>query len=195
MIQVIFPNQFYYSITSPNKKELVDGIKNAKVDKIRSSTITWNSICGVEVQSLYPNEILPLLYPSLELFFKDLEIDKKIVMTDVWRNTYKRGTFQDIHSHVSDKLNSNPFNDLSGCVFLEDSRDDFGSFYFFNRYADLSPPWKEIFQNKGLDCTSISVNYKAGDVIFFPSSMLHGVTVQQSQNLRRTLSFNISFLP
>ena len=54
--------------------------------------------------------------------------------------------------------------------------------------------WKKLLKNStfsSIDMLNYSVAPKAGDVLLFPSYMLHGVTPHNSKKPRRTVSFNI----
>ena len=122
-----------------------------------------------------------VLGPSIESFFSELPSPPfKIQMDDIWRTSYKRGGFQEIHDHLP--------SDLSGVIFLDDIEDDFGQFYFHHRHhSEWSAEWRSLFFPE----SRLHLKGKRGQVLFFPSHMLHGVTIHRSDKLRRTVAFNI----
>ena len=108
MITHLFSSQFYSLITPPNKDELLEGIKRAKINNKERANIEWNKNCGVEVDPLYVDEMFPLISPSLEVFFRELGIrEKRIALKHIWKNTYKKGTYQAIHEHLGKGLDIN----------------------------------------------------------------------------------------
>ncbi len=181
----IFPSYFCSLITPPNKDEMLKGIKNAKIDK--KQEISWNKICRVKVDVLHPDEIIALLSPSLSMFFREWGFgERKIELLNVWKNTYKKGMYQEVHDHLP--------HDISGCIFFEDYNKDSGKFYFQNRHSsDIGYRWKKVFDDMNQPLISAEPRYKKGDIIFFPSHMLHGVTTVLTRE-RITVSFNINFI-
>ena len=190
MIQSIFPNYFFDLFSLPNKKEVIEKIKSARVDEKSSRAIEWNRYCKVKVEQLYLNEVGYLLAPSIRLFLESInEKSHNLSVRSIWRNTYTQGGYQEIHDHsFGDR------SDVSGCIFLEDQEDDSSRFFFFNRHStDLSEKWKENMLDNNMSLSHYFINPKAGDIIFFPSHMLHGVTVHRRDEPRTTISFNLKF--
>ena len=188
MIVNIFPNNFYSLISAPNKEEIFKEFENLKVDRKKSEEVTWNRNCNVKVEVLYPDQVIKFLRPTLDIFFSQFNFSVGVNVDQIWRNTYERGGFQEIHDHSG-------YGDLSGCLFLEDSRSSDGKFYFYNRHgSEVNMVWNKLLKSSTFGCIE-SVNYnlapKAGDVLLFPSYMLHGVTPHNSKKPRRTVSFNI----
>ena len=192
MITHLFSSQFYSLITPPNKDELLEGIKRAKINNKERANIEWNKNCGVEVDPLYVDEMFPLISPSLEVFFRELGIrEKRIALKHIWKNTYKKGTYQEIHEHLGKGLD---INDVSGSIFLQDCNKNSGSFYFFNRHTpEITGSWREILDEYKWPTSTSPVRYKAGDIRFFPSYLLHGVTPVRGGERRITVSFNMGF--
>ena len=185
MITPLFSNHFFSLITPPNKEKIIEGVKNLRIDKISTSQIEWNKYCSVEVEELYANEIAPLFTPSVRVFLEQIGSASDIEFVSIWRNTYKKGGYQEVHHHMYGKENA----DISACLFFDDFHLDAGKFYFYNRNAsEISERWRELFSS-----TSYTLTPKAYDIIFFPSYMLHGVTVHRLKKPRRTLSFNMRF--
>jgi hypothetical protein len=107
----------------------------------------------------------------------------------VWRNTYIKGSFQEIHDHSGG-------GDVSGCVFLEDFDQEAGKFYFYNRHAsEIGAKWRYLLMGDKMDeMLSKVIVHDAGDVLLFPSYVLHGVTLHRLRRPRTTISFNMSFV-
>ena len=200
----IFSNSFYSQFTPPNKEEIFKALKTAKVDKNESEKIKWNKNCKVEVEILYKDEIGKLFIPSLDIFLEGIGVDVKLPFQfrGIWKNTYRKGGYQEIHDHLAGEYETKvPFYgldeaDLAGCFFLEDSHQDAGKFYFYNRHSsELNVVWTK-FMKISPDFNGVDVwypNYKAGDIILFPAYMLHGVTPHGLNSPRTTVSFNIKF--
>ena len=75
MIHHIFSNQFYSLITPPNKEDILSALKNFKVDSQETKNIKWSEkLPNIKVESLYPDEVLPFLIPSLKIFFEQLRV-------------------------------------------------------------------------------------------------------------------------
>jgi hypothetical protein len=190
MIHRIFPLHFYSLFPAPNKEEIFETLKNIKVNREATDKIRWNSQCKVEVEVLDKKVVENLLRPSLDKFFSMMEssIDINLVVKflSAWRNTYRKGGFQELHDHVDGEGLEDCH--LSGCIFLDDFHLDASQFYFYNRHLSEVPVlWRKL--NKLSH--SFTLKPKAGDVLFFPSYMLHGVTLHKLMKPRRTISFNI----
>ena len=191
-MKVLFPNSFYSLITPPNKEEIFKALKTAKVNVEASKEIKWNRHCQVEVGFLSIKEMGELFIPTLDLFLNELGMNVRLPLQfeGIWKNTYRKGGFQETHEH--------PDVDLSGCFFLEeDSHPDTGKFYFYNRHSsELNSVWRELMDNSpDFNGTDIWFpEYNVGDIILFPSYMLHGVTSHRLKNPRTTVSFNVKFL-
>ena len=186
----IFSSSFYLLFSLPNKKEVFETITNPKyIDKELSSKIRWNEDCRVKVEELYVDKVGHLLVPSMELFLQHIRSKKSISLINIWKNTYNKDGFQEVHDHVDHEKNAH----VSGCIFLEDQTKDTSKFYFFNRHNTELSLWREILNDERL-YNRWFPNIKAGDIIFFPSYMLHGVTPHKLRKPRTTISFNLKFI-
>ena len=184
----IFSKSFYLFIDIPNRKEVFETLTNPKyIDKEATSIIEWNKECRVKVEELYVDKVGHLLVPSMELFLQHIRSKKSISLINIWKNTYNKDGFQDIHDHVDNHAH------VSGCIFLEDQTKDTSKFYFYNRDNTELTLWREIMNDERLQ-NKWFPNIKAGDIIFFPSYMLHGVTPHKLRKPRTTISFNLQFI-
>ena len=184
----IFSKSFYLLFDIPNRKEVFETLTNPKyIDKEATSRIKWNEGCRVKVESLDPKKVGYVLVPSIDLFLQHIGAKKSVKLLDIWKNTYNKDSFQEIHDHVDNEAQ------LSGCIFLEDQTKDTSKFYFYNRDNTELTLWREIMNDERLQ-NKWFPNIKAGDIIFFPSYMLHGVTPHKLSKPRTTISFNLKFI-
>ena len=186
MLYNTFSHHIHSEIIPPNKEELLYELENAELDD--NQNFKWNDSCLVDLERLkLDKKSIGWFGPTIKIFFDELNIDAiernlKIYLTGIWRNTYKKGYFQEVHDHIP--------SDLSGVVFLTDEQDGDGQFYFDNRHlVEISKEWRDlnIFQGRSW------VKAERGKVILFPSVMLHGVSVHKTDNIRKTVSFNLKF--
>tara|TARA_B100000287_G_C20325923_1_gene659739 strand:+ start:84 stop:656 length:573 start_codon:yes stop_codon:yes gene_type:complete len=190
MITFPFPQDFYVTVDPPNKKDLLKVCDNGKLNK--NQVFSWKGWCAVKCERLVVDEILPVLGPSIDEFMKRVSLGlhtsfkNDLYIDDVWRNTYTKGCSQEVHDHL--------LCDISGVIFLDDYRQGSSEFYFFNRnYPDLSTGWRKII---GINSNhNPQITAKRGQIIFFPSHMLHGVTPHNNSKPRKTVSFNINIVP
>ena len=183
MITNTFVHSFHSLIDPPNKKELLDAVENAKLHDNQS--FSWGDECILQQERLDFTGT-DILGPSLNIFFNDinasLDGQLNVNIAEIWKNTYTKGSFQEIHDH-------NP-HQLSGVIFLDDYKPGHGRFYFHNRHdSDFSREWREICLGR----SRFHVDGKRGEVLLFPSYMMHGVSPQTIESPRRTISFNILF--
>ena len=177
--------QNYYSlIDPPNKEELLINIQNSKLAE--DQKFSWVDGCSIEVERLDLQEkFFQLVMPSLSIFFNELNLDcsnLRIYCDEVWRNSYSKGCFQEVHDHT-------PFH-LSGALFLTDEQEDDSKFFFYNDgFREVSREWREL----GLSRDRKYIKAERGKILLFPSYMLHGVSIHKSNNIRKTVSFNIMF--
>ena len=182
MIQQVFPQNFYGLITPPNKNEVLEHIQDVHLTE--DQNFGWGSKCIVKRERIDGIELFQLLKPSFEKFISELGITCGLRIQDSWRNTYVKGYFQEIHDHLP--------ADLSAVLFTNDHEEGSGEFYFYNRNSsELTPNW---YLNILRDPSYHHVKYKKGDIIFFPSHMLHGVTPYMSDTKRITFALNFEIV-
>jgi len=171
-------NCFFVQFKVPNCEEL----KKFVLNKEETYTeFTWAEDCDVKTISCSWQETIDLLKPSLYEFCKSIGKGFKYDIHDPWINCYKKNGFQETHDHVK--------CDLS-CVFFPEIQENFGKFYFYDRYGNsLGPAWSKLINPD----TTWYPDIQSGDIIFFPSAILHGVTPHKSDKMRKTFSCNFSF--
>ena len=182
-MDVFFPQTYFHHTSIFN----VDSLKDLKVDKDYNPK--WAKACSVKVEGLFTDDLLPYITPVVNNFLKTAKISlENFELRQPWKNTYEKGGFQEIHDH-GDSI-------LSGCIFLDNPDPDFGNFYFYNRHAiELLKPQQQLISNL-FDTSYLSFvpSVVKGDILIFPSYLMHGVTIHKSEKTMTTISFNIDAL-
>tara|TARA_B100000287_G_scaffold365143_1_gene359728 strand:- start:6492 stop:7013 length:522 start_codon:yes stop_codon:yes gene_type:complete len=167
-MQVLFPDHYYYQYKAPNADDFIDRLN--REHNVDNSQFPWGKDCEVDLIRLGWEEYFKYLTPSMDLLRKDMSGIYEFSICDPWLNLYKKGGFQECHDHKDADL---------ACVFF--LQEDY-NFYFVNRNVNLS----RVFNQP--DRQMISA--ERGDILFFPAHMLHGVTPNRSDDIRKTFSCN-----
>ena len=176
----IFESNFYTKYQSPNADELIEKIDTYTEEHIDNDHFTWGEQSSSDKIPLKSEDYIDLLMPSIDLFCKELNIKFTFNMDDPWINLYKRGDHQEIHDHYPYQLS---------CNFVANDGEDFSKFYFIDRHSYGLP--YNVTQIIDYNPNHI-LKLKAGDIIFFPSYLMHGVSPHKSDIIRKTLSFNFN---
>ena len=180
ILENIFPRKFYIKFKAPCCEDLIDFVQQNH--KIKNYRFQWGPGCIVDKSPIDWDLVGTLLMPSIEKLKVALDNDFAYKPFDPWVNTYRMGSFQEIHDHRG--------HDFS-CVFFANINSNFGSFYFYDRDSNSLPrSWDKIMNIP----SSFYPDLKTGDIIFFPSDMLHGVTPHKSDEVRKTLACNFNFI-
>ena len=178
MRERIFTSNFYAKYRAPNSDELINKINTYTEESVDNSAFSWGSKSSSDKIPLKWQDFMDLLKPSLKLFAEEFEVNFNFTLKNPWINLYKRGDHQEIHDHHGSHLSS---------VFVVNDDENFSSFYFNDRYSiGMSKAVAKIINFK----PSYTVQLNAGDIMFFPSYMMHGVSPHKSDVIRKTLSFN-----
>ena len=184
MIEIPFWNDFYSIITPENKNEIVKHCMNPSLE-LPKEEFEWGDECLSEKVYLKLTGFTEILKPYIiQVLSKiiDEDIPYGFSVDEVWRNTYHRYYHQEVHDHRG--------YELSFVIFLNDSQENDARFYFVNERTRLTPDlWGDI---SSMMPDSIPIEGKKGDIVFFPSHMLHGVSPHKSDNPRVTVSGNIT---
>ena len=171
-------NQFYIQFKAPNADELTDYVLNKAEDYVK---FDWAKGCQVNTIDCPWQENQDLITPSANKFGEMLQGTFSYSFSSPWINCYERGSYQEVHDHIESDFAS---------VFFPEVGDDFGRFYFRDRFNNsLTQKWRNLFD---IGCEWYP-DISPGDVIFFPGNVLHGVTVHKSEKTRKTLSVNYTF--
>jgi hypothetical protein len=175
---IIFSNYFYDLVEPSNKEEILNIAENPPLHE--NQNFEWSKDCSVSLERLSYNVFGELIFPTLLEFQKKFNIDRPFAVEDVWKTTYEKGSFQEIHDHSG--------CEISCVIFLDDQEEDGSRFFFYNRHgSELSLSWLDFLPE---DPLNHYVEYKRGDVLFFPSYMLHGVSCHRIDKKRRTIALN-----
>ena len=191
MTTKIFNNSFYHLIR-PLDTRLLDAAE--RLDPYPDQEFTWGGECNVKKERFYRDEMVPSLVFWGREFMKEIGFQIHLEIRDIWKNTYRRGSFQEPRDY--------PNSDLSAVIFLDDYiPGEGGQFYFINRHrSELGRVWGELF---GMSGENHYIDYKRGDMLCFPSYMLHGVTPYNisrwddivKKKRKRTISINMDLDP
>ena len=181
MIEIPFCNDFYSIVNPENKNEIIEHCLNAV--ELPEQEFEWGEHCLSEKVHLKLTGFSDLLKTSIiETLSEIINVRYAYSLNEVWKNTYHRYYHQESHSH--------PNSELSFVIFMNDYSENDAKFYFLNeRNRVTSTTWLSL--SEGME-DSIYVEPKKGDILFFPSHMIHGVTPHQSDIPRITISGNIS---
>ena len=183
MIEIPFYNDFYSLILPDNHEEIIEHCLNAT--ELPEESFQWGEVCLSEKVYLKLTGFTEILKPYVIKVLSEV-VDEGMAygfsVDEVWKNTYHRYYHQEVHDHQG--------YELSFVIFLTDFHKDDAKFYFVNERTRLTAElWGDV---SGLMPDSLPVEGKKGDIVFFPSHMLHGVSPHKSDNPRVTVSGNIT---
>ena len=181
MINFLFPNNFYCKYHAPNAEKLIDVLNKYTEKDIDNCS---NEQCTVDRIPLKHEDYHDLLAPSIDLFSKEMGSSFSYVIHNPWLNFYNKGQYQDAHDHSNHDI---------ACVFFVNTGENFSNLYFQDRYSNSLTPLLKPLMNYSHIYTP--PNIEAGDILFFPAHMLHGVSQQKSDVVRKTLGVNLNFTP
>ena len=183
MIEIPFWNDFYSLIKPENKNEIIEHCLNAI--ELPKEDFDWGDECLSEKVYLKLTGFTEILKPYVIKVLSEV-VDEGMAygfsVEEVWKNTYHRYYHQEQHDHQG--------YELSFVIFLSDYHEDDARFYFVNERTRLTAElWGDV---SGLMPDSLPIEGEKGDIVFFPSHMLHGVSPHKSDNPRITVSGNIT---
>ena len=180
---------------------LKDILEYANEERLNEMSIEWNAKCKSTASSKDLDSMIHI-HNELEKILKKLSEHFQIPLEkisfkgcehpecfgDYWVNKYTKGDHQDVHYHMNPDCGDPPLFSFTYFAKYEPEKD--AKFYFYNPspapnlYKDFIPQQPEFKLRKELDV-------QEGDIIIFPSYMLHGVDEQLRDEPRITLSGNI----
>lgn len=183
-----FDSYFFWKFKIENFDSLKEKVETdiESFSDTNKNNVRWNKDCNVDViDNLNPEDYFqyvenPLHYIAEELRDHSKDLRKPIVditfnFSSPWINIYSEKSFQEPHTHLPDAL--------AVVLFLNDS-EDYGKFYFLNPTV-YPAPWNTIRPQV------LKPEVEAGELIIFPTYMLHGVTAHRSKEQRKTMAFNV----
>ena len=184
LIEVPFYNDFYSLISPENKDEVIEHCMNTDLE-LPKEKFQWGEECLSDKVYLKLTGFTEILKPSvIEVLSEIMDegVPYGFAVEEVWKNTYRRYYHQEQHDHQG--------YELSFVIFLNDFKEDDARFYFVNeRTRVCSDIWGDL---SSICPDTMGIEAEKGDIVFFPSHMIHGVSPHKSDNPRITVSGNIT---
>ena len=184
LIEVPFYNDFYSLISPKNKDEIIEHCMNSELE-LPKEEFQWGEECLSDKVYLKLTGFTEILKPSIIEVLSEImdeDVPYGFAVEEVWKNTYRRYYHQEQHDHQG--------YELSFVIFLNDFQEDDARFYFVNeRTRVCSDIWGDL---SSMCPDTMGIEPDKGDIVFFPSHMLHGVSPHKSDNPRITVSGNIT---
>lgn len=180
-----FPAHFIWKGRISKHEELKDHLKTKiknSLDQVKSNSWDCEVISSFHEQfNIFSrDEINEIVFNSFDSMMEDIQSDGmeihiptrfNLQLPDVWYNYYDNaGHYQEVHDHRPSKF--------SGIYFLE--LEGINTTTFYNRHENLM-----------FDCYKRADDVQEGDVILFPSTLLHYVNPVKGKKI--TISFNIDW--
>lgn len=178
MMQYCFPAIYWHfhvgqiDFGDLESKCVVNDEWNCKVKTSRGVEYDWNKF----VQTIQP-------------FFNQLPYKEENLLnfTIPWMNVYTNGCYQEAHQHVSHG------NQLSYCYFSK-LPENSGKFGFWNELF-RSYSYSGLYETMNLDLVEWGFpEVKEGDLLIFPSFLIHQVTYHGIDDVRVTVSGNVKII-
>lgn len=130
------------------------------------------------------------LKKCIDELFEKMNVPLNYYFEDFWYNIYHKDHGQEPHDHLPSELNNN-VSYWSGIYYAKNA-----SPTTFLRTDFLSNALK-FFNNKSNKlknyCDNVFPEVKEGDLLLFPSHLIHAVPVKKDNHMRVTFAFNINF--
>jgi uncharacterized protein (TIGR02466 family) len=156
-------------------------INKNKLDVYKNEGNTTSNDNYILNQKIF-NSLKEDLYLKVQYYFKNILLytDSAVpFITQSWLNYTEKNQYHHKHKH---------FNSLMSGVFYINCNEKFDKIKFFNNnYQTINPEVKE-YNIWNSDSWSFPV--KTGDIILFPSSLMHMVETKKGDNTRISLAFN-----
>ena len=173
-----FNSNFFYKYQAVNAEEFIKEVELCSTRRIDNSKFQWGGHSDSDKVPLQLQDFEYLMKPNVDILFDEMGVDVTPKYCDPWINMYTRGQYQEIHDHHGTDFAS---------VFFANDGVDFAKFYFHDRHSiNLSPRIRSLLNPTDRH----ELNIKAGDIIFFPSHILHGVSPHKSDVVRKTFAVN-----
>ena len=182
-ISAIFPVPIYQSKLNRDftKKELVFVNKN-KNNVFFNTGNTTSKNNYVLNEKIFKNLKYELDLRVQDYFEKIISTDNNLkpYITQSWLNYTETNQYHHKHNH---------FNSLISGVLYINSNENYDEINFFKDGYQTIKPNKKTFNSFNAESWNFSV--KTGDIIIFPSSLLHAVSNKKGDNTRISLAFNV----
>ena len=128
-----------------------------------------NAKIGNNILPSYADTIIDIIKPYL----MDISGGEKLDLTDIWYQKYYKGVNHSTHCHGA--------IGLSSVIYVEYNPEVHSPTRFFSPFRDV---WSG-------DCPTFEEQVEEGDMIIFPSSILHEAPANQSDIRRTIVSYNL----
>ena len=189
-VENLFPIPVYSDIIKNNdykqvQEEIANAVANIDVESLSNpwddtvkTSFNYNTSREFVEQTPYFKNVIK---EHVIEYFREVNprlpvIDFKI--TDSWVNFSEKGGYQNYHSHT--------FSDLSGCYYFQSTVDDGDIKFKSPSSAHIS---SSILLNKYVAHKPLQ-----GKLLLFPSFLEHAVMMNNTDNTRISVSFNIKFI-
>jgi uncharacterized protein (TIGR02466 family) len=165
------------------EKECYKEQSNSK-GRVKSNVHGWQSedIIGVDKNRPLISNLLKEIALMTSPVLKDLGVPKELELTNAWININPKNSFNQVHIHTKSMLSG---------VYYVSANEHSGDIVFHNE-AKLNMLYG-MFTDANNKNTYSSVKYKpeTGKIILFPSWIPHGVNINNSQEDRISIAFNL----
>ena len=108
--------------------------------------------------------------------------NKKIVISAMWAIVNKKNDFNVLHSHP---------NAFLSAAYYVSAPENCGKFYVEHLNMARRHSYPEILQNNQLNAQVAGLEVNEGDLLIFPGYLLHKVGMNESDQDRVVISFNV----
>lgn len=193
MIVNLFSPFYYKSVFNEHyrvRTVLLNHIKQKYEENPNNQPSSWS--CRVHTSQSKEDPIFEKVKGyyrnATDFFLKQINFpDSRIDISEMWYNAYGKGQWQESHTH-----HGNEDVYFSAVHFLKYDKNIHPPLTMNNLNRVLMEPRFEGRQSS-LDYWNMSKNIEVeeGDIIFFPSLLEHQVNIQETDELRITVSFNV----
>tara|TARA_Y100001973_G_C5185082_1_gene327299 strand:+ start:884 stop:1459 length:576 start_codon:yes stop_codon:yes gene_type:complete len=168
---------FYYKITNwhHNKKQILDALPVETLEHRDPENLGLysdyfvNAKAGHNKLPSYTDIVIDIIKPYL----MDMSEGKRLELTDIWYQKYYKGINHSTHCHGA--------TGWSAVIYVEYNPKVHHPTRFFSPFRDI---WSG-------DCCTFEEQVEEGDMIIFPSSILHEAPANQSEIRRTIISYNL----
>ena len=160
---------------SVNKKKILDALPPEDETQVAHNhtglytDFFSNSNADQDLPSYFPT-VLNVIGPYLKNFMDSNPVE----FTGMWYQKYYQGVEHTTHCHG--------FNGWSSIIYVEFDPKVHESTMFYSPFTGLSP-------NGNVE--TCQINIKEGDMVLFPSSILHDAPLNRSDTRRTVVSYNL----
>ena len=176
----VFPTTMFVTKYPDNFDEEFEYIEKLQYRQEMSYNENCKSVDPYILKHKELSKLKDFFYESIKKYAKDVISAKhELIVTNSWINKNEPGTGHSTHLH--------PNSIVSGTFCLRQNS-TMPPTQYYNRYIPLIKVQME--SQNSMNAEHISVPMVPGDLILFPSDIMHSVNVNVSNETRYSLSFN-----